>query len=102
MDNKVKKETIRTEITGQIQGVDVNINYERKAGCKPEVLYANAQLVDNTSGSPVQAGQVSMNYAASGNKNVNVSGTASMLQVQALTVELEAELIAEYSAVKGI
>lgn len=93
MENRLKKEVIRTEITGQIGGVDVTLNYERKGTAKPEAIYAFANIKDPAATDPMaqQLGTVNMNYS-NGNRGVQISGSISIADVSALVAELEVEM----------
>ncbi len=97
MDKKVKTETTRTEITGQIGGVDVRINYENKTGAKPDIVRAFANIVNpnktDTPGMlPGFIGTVAVDIQVNGQKNIHIAGAIPTLDGQALATAMEEEI----------
>jgi len=99
MENRVKKETLRTEITGKIGGANVNINYEAAVGQNPTNVNASAQFMSTTATTAegvtlpaMPVASVNMNYNASGGKNINISGSKSLADVQDIVSEIETEI----------
>jgi len=85
-----KNERITTTIVGTIQGVNVNINYERKSSEQPQNINASCNIESTVEGE--QPSYINVSRQASGQKSVSMTGNKDIAEVATLIEEIKAEL----------
>jgi len=98
MELIAKTERTTTTIVGTIQGVNVNINYERKAGEQPQNMNANCNLPSTVEGA--QPIYINVTRQAAGQTSVTLNGNKDIADVAVLIEEIKAEL--EIIAMEGV
>lgn len=97
MENKVTKVRTSTNITGQINGVDVTLNYDvAEVGVKPTSMsiWANVMepLVEGQDPMQRKGTSVNVSIDALGRKNINVNGERIVTEMTALVEAMVNEI----------
>jgi len=85
-----KTERTSVTIVGTIQGVNVNINYERKTGEQPQSINASCNLPAVVEGA--SPSYINVTRQANGQKAVSVNGNIDVTEIAVLIDEIKAEL----------
>ena len=99
MLNKIKVENVRTSITGEIQGVVVNINFENIAGEVPSSITAIASIMEVGAIAPypgmmpgVNGCVINIIHYPNDTRDIKISGNKTLAEAQPLIDAIEAEM----------
>jgi hypothetical protein len=90
MDNAIKKELVKTEISGKLLGYDIITRYENQVGKAPEWVNVTCNIIEQTARINVS---ISCTRDDIWNISATMNGNKSMSEILGLIIALKQEVV---------